>query len=714
MLSAADAAAIDGALARSVGRGLADPAFVSAAHGDEDVHAFVERELVARVGDAGRRLHTGRSRNEQVAVDLRLYLKRRVPQIQRAIAGSVRALVDLADRAGDALMPSYTHLRRAQPVLVAHFLLSHCAALRRDVDRLTAVLAEADELPLGSGAIAGTGYAIDVKALADALGFARVARNSIDASGDRDFVASFLHAASLGMVHLSRIAEDFILFTSEEFGFFELDDRAATGSSLMPQKKNPDPLELVRGKSGRVIGRLTGWLATMKGLPPATTRICRKTRKRCSTPKIRGSRCLRATASVIDGLTPNAAVTARAASGLLLATDVADYLVAKGLPFRDAHEVVGALVRRLLQETPLVRRPDRSTNGAALAALRRRCAPGHHALASVEKKRTPQSTHPEAVAAALAETREVAGGREGRPEAWKSGTSGSGYGRLGRSSRPADFERPTSRLRNVLELERHADRRAPEVEVAEPEADDVVAACRGSCGSSAKSPRRPTFCEKNPSRRRRRRSRSRSSCSRRTTLPRPARCVRMSPTPPTTYGRTTAVPADRRADDEIARQRRHVAVAGELEAVAVGSVREEVRRVAEVEFDAEDAAAHPGQRHAVVDLVLELVRGRVPSAPLTSAEPPNSSRRTASAVQSADAVRGSATKRPPHDCCGKKPLRTDMISPRKIVRARRVASGDALTRGRCQGRRRPSSAVPRRGARDDSAVCRLPIARRST
>jgi argininosuccinate lyase len=236
VLSAADAAAIDRGLDDILEKALHDPGFVQADGGDEDVHAFVERELVARIGDAGRRLHTGRSRNEQVAVDLRLYLKRRIPDIQRAIAHTIARFVDLAHRAGGALMPSYTHLRRAQPVLVSHFLLSHCAAMRRDVDRLTGVLHEADELPLGSGAIAGTSYAIDVKELAGALGFGRIARNSIDVSGDRDFVASFLHAASLGMVHLSRIAEDFILFTSEEFGFFELADAAATGSSLMPLK----------------------------------------------------------------------------------------------------------------------------------------------------------------------------------------------------------------------------------------------------------------------------------------------------------------------------------------------------------------------------------------------------------------------------------------------------------------------------------------------
>jgi argininosuccinate lyase len=406
VLSSEDAAAIDRGLKEIAERGQADASFVSLEHGDEDVHAFVERELVARIGDAGRRLHTGRSRNEQVAVDLRLYLKRRTPLLTQAIAGLVGAFVDLADRAGDALMPSYTHLRRAQPVLVTHFLLSHCAALRRDVARLEAVLSEADELPLGSGAIAGTAYAIDVRALAASLGFGRVAQNSIDVSGDRDFVASFLHAASLGMVHLSRIAEDFILFTSEEFGFFDLADAAATGSSLMPQKKNPDPLELVRGKSGRVIGHLTGWLASMKGLPAGYNKDLQEDKEALFDAEDTWSACLAAVRSVMAGLQPNAAATTRAAGGLLLATDVADYLVAKGLPFRDAHEVVGALVRRLVDER-------RGFDDLSLAEWR-----AHSPLfdadviaaitprASVEKKRTPQSTAPDAVAAALSETRD--------------------------------------------------------------------------------------------------------------------------------------------------------------------------------------------------------------------------------------------------------------------------------------------------------------------
>ena len=262
VLSADDAGAIRGALEAILAEGRRDVAYVSGP--DEDVHSFVERKLVERIGDAGRRLHTGRSRNEQVSLDLRLYLRRRIPLLQRALTALVRSLSNQAAAAGDAMMPSYTHLRRAQPVLVAHFFLSHAAALRRDHARFAAAIDEADALTLGSGAVAGTSYPVDTAALARALGFSRVVRNSIDASSDRDFVATFLYASSLTMVHLSRIAEDLIIFTGEEHGFFELSDASATGSSMMPQKKNPDPLELVRGKTGRAIGRLTGWLVTMK------------------------------------------------------------------------------------------------------------------------------------------------------------------------------------------------------------------------------------------------------------------------------------------------------------------------------------------------------------------------------------------------------------------------------------------------------------------
>ncbi|MGH9373255.1 MAG: argininosuccinate lyase [Vicinamibacterales bacterium] len=404
VLSSTEADAIRAALEEILARGK-DSAFFNspAAAQDEDVHSFVERELVQRVGDAGRRLHTGRSRNEQVALDLRLYLKRRVPLLQQKIAALVGVLADQARQAGTALMPSYTHLRRAQPILVSHFFLAHAAAFRRDHARLDQLLHEIDELPLGSGAIAGTSYAVDVHVLARRLGFSRIVTNSVDATGERDFVSSFLHACALAMVHVSRVAEDFILFTSEEFGFFELADTAATGSSLMPQKKNPDPLELVRGKAGRVIGRLAGFLATMKGLPIGYSKDLQEDKEAVFESEDTLSGSVEAAATVIAGLTLNKEVATEAASGLLLATDVADYLVARGVPFRDAHEIVGALVRRLVRERRSFESLTLDEWRAHSALFDADVTDTITAVASVRRKRTPQSTHPDAVAAALGE-----------------------------------------------------------------------------------------------------------------------------------------------------------------------------------------------------------------------------------------------------------------------------------------------------------------------
>ena len=404
VLTPADAEAIVSGLETVRAAVHADPSLLDGA-GDEDVHAFVERELVARIGDAGKRLHTGRSRNEQVSVDVRLYLRRRIPVLQHAVVSVVGAMVAQAERAGQATMPSYTHLRRAQPVLVAHGWLSPAAALRRDWDRLEAARHEADLMPLGSGAIAGTSYAIDTEFLARTLGFSRVTLNSIDASGDRDFVASFLYACAMCMTRLSRLAEDVILFTSEEFGFFELADEVATGSSLMPQKKNPDPMELVRGKAGRAIGVLSGWLATMKGLPLGYNKDLQEDKALAFGADDDLAGCLMTCAAVVRTLTPRVAVMRQAASGLLLATEVADYLVGRGMPFRTAHEVSGKIVRDLYESS-------RDFSSLSLADWQR-----YHELfddkvfaaitpeAAVAARLTPQSTGPGPVAAALAETR---------------------------------------------------------------------------------------------------------------------------------------------------------------------------------------------------------------------------------------------------------------------------------------------------------------------
>jgi argininosuccinate lyase len=403
VLSADEARQIEDALTALLERARSDPAFVDGP--DEDVHSFVERLLVERLGDTGRRLHTGRSRNEQVSLDLRLYLRRRIPLLQRLVAGVVDALAAQADAAGDALMPSFTHFRPAQPVLVAHFFLSHAAPLRRDFARLDGARTESDALPLGSGAIAGTAYPIDVDALARDLGFSRVVENSMDASSDRDFAATFLYACAMTMVHLSRLAEDLVILCGDAHHFFELSDALSTGSSMMPQKKNPDPLELVRGKSGRALGHLVGLLTTIKGLPTGYNKDLQEDKEAVFGAEETVSGCLAVVRSVVNGLTLDRPRAAAAASGMLLATDVADYLVGRGVPFRRAHEIVGAIVRKLIAERrefeSLSLDEWRAASEHFDADVAARGTPG----ASVAAKRTPQSTAPDAVAARLAEVR---------------------------------------------------------------------------------------------------------------------------------------------------------------------------------------------------------------------------------------------------------------------------------------------------------------------
>ena len=401
VLTGDDAVTIRQALTEIRDRGRQDADFLTG--DDEDVHAFVERQLIERVGDVGRRLHTGRSRNEQVSLDLRLYVRRRLPLMQQRVAELVSALAGRAEAAGQALMPAYTHLRRAQPMLVAHFFLAHAAALRRDHARLDGARQEADSLPLGSGAVVGTSYSVDPSALAARLGFSRVVANSVDAAADRDFVSSTLHACALIMVHLSRLAEDLIIFTGEEFGYFELADAVSTGSSLMPQKKNPDPLELVRGKTGRVLGHHVGWLTTMKGLPSGYNKDLQEDKEALFDTERTVLGCLRATTTVVDTLELRADRSEAAASGMLLATDVADYLVNRGLPFRRAHEVVGGIVRDLVElgrdfETLTVDEWQ-----AYHELFGEDVATQITGRGSVEARRTPQSTNPDAVSAALAE-----------------------------------------------------------------------------------------------------------------------------------------------------------------------------------------------------------------------------------------------------------------------------------------------------------------------
>src|ERR1044071_5748440 len=311
----------------------------------EDVHSFVEAELVAAIGDAGYKLHTGRSRNDQVATDLRIFLRGEIDRLNEFIRELQRAFVELAEANLDAVMPGYTHLQRAQPVLFAHYLLAYFEMMKRDHQRLIEIRARVNRLPLGSGALAGTGFAIDRERLAERLGFDGLCENSLDGVSDRDFVMEFVAAAAIVMVHLSRLAEDLIIYSTSEFGFIELSDAVSTGSSLMPQKKNPDSLELIRGKAGRVFGHTSALLATMKGLPLAYNKDMQEDKEALfdTIDTLDGS--LRVMTTVIRNIRINKERARNAASqGFLNATDLADYLVRRGLEFRRAHEIVGRVV----------------------------------------------------------------------------------------------------------------------------------------------------------------------------------------------------------------------------------------------------------------------------------------------------------------------------------------------------------------------------------
>ena len=311
----------------------------------EDVHSFVEARLVELIGDLGRKLHTGRSRNDQVATDLRLCLREEIDKLAVALRKTEDALLDLAETNRDAVIPGYTHLQRAQPILFAHWCLAYFEMLTRDRERLAEVRKRVNILPLGAAALAGTSYRIDREAVARALGFDEISRNSLDAVSDRDFCIEFTSAASLVMMHLSRLGEDTILYSTAEFGFFELSDAVATGSSLMPQKKNPDSMELVRGKAGRVFGHLAALLIMMKGLPLAYNKDMQEDKEAIFDTVDTLNASLAVTATVLRNIRINRERTLEAAShGYLNATELADYLVRKGMAFREAHETVGRIV----------------------------------------------------------------------------------------------------------------------------------------------------------------------------------------------------------------------------------------------------------------------------------------------------------------------------------------------------------------------------------
>jgi argininosuccinate lyase len=372
----------------------------------EDIHMNIERRLVELIGPPGGKLHTGRSRNDQIALDERLYLRSVSEDVDRGLRDTQAALVEHATATVDAPMPGYTHLQRAQPVVLAHHLLAYVFMLQRDRERFRACQARADVLPLGSGALAGTGFAIDREALARDLGFAAVSPNSLDAVSDRDYLLEFLAAAAITGMHLSRLAADLTLWATAEFGFVEFADAFATGSSIMPQKKNPDVAELIRGKSGRLSGNLVSLLTTMKGLPLAYNSDMQEDKEPFFDSVDTLAAILTVLPPLLGSLTFRLDRMRRAAGeNFATATDLADYLVRKGMPFRDAHELVGRVVRHALEA-------GKALEALSLGELRRfsdrfdaDVAAALSVDASLRARAATGGTAPEAVRTALGQAR---------------------------------------------------------------------------------------------------------------------------------------------------------------------------------------------------------------------------------------------------------------------------------------------------------------------
>ena len=376
----------------------------------EDIHTNIERRLVELIGDVGGKLHTGRSRNDQIALDERMYLKDAVARARDVLRAVQAALVARAGETSAAPMPGYTHLQRAQPIVLAHHLLAYVFMLERDRERLAGCAVRADRLPLGAAALAGTAFPIDREALARELGFAGVTSNSLDAVSDRDYVLEYLAAAAIGGMHLSRLAADLTLWATAEFGFVEFADAFATGSSIMPQKKNPDVAELVRGKSGRLYGNLVAVLTTMKGLPLAYNSDLQEDKE----PFFDSVDTLEAVLGVLPPLLGSLTFNTdrmRAAAGehYATATDLADYLVRKGLPFRQAHEVVGKIVRHAAERgVDLVALPLDAMRGFS-PLIEADIREALTVEASLRARAVTGGTAPSAVAKALAEARALIG-----------------------------------------------------------------------------------------------------------------------------------------------------------------------------------------------------------------------------------------------------------------------------------------------------------------
>ncbi len=401
VLSAAECERLVGALNTLLGEARSNPRLAADAD-DEDVHSYVERRLIEAVGDLGKKLHTGRSRNDQVATDLRLWTRDEIDGRVGELHECRRALIDFAEREKVTVVPGYTHLQRAQPILFAHWALAHQEMLERDSARLGDCRSRVNVLPLGSGALAGTTYAIDRAALARDLGFDAPSRNSLDATADRDFAAETLFCAAQTAVHLSRLGEDLVLFASQEFGFVEMHDSVASGSSLMPQKKNPDACELLRGKAGRVVGALVSILTTMKGLPLAYNKDLQEDKEPLFDAMDTLSLSLRVVPRVLDTLKVRRERCREAAlGGYANATELADYFVAKGVPFRDAHEMTGRLVRAAIARGV----PLESLAIDELRAVAERIGPDVYAALTLEaglaRREIAGGTGPSAVSAAI-------------------------------------------------------------------------------------------------------------------------------------------------------------------------------------------------------------------------------------------------------------------------------------------------------------------------
>jgi argininosuccinate lyase len=370
----------------------------------EDVHHFAETALIEKIGALGAKLHTGRSRNEMVATEFRMYVKESARQLRRALGGLARAIAEQAEKNLGLPMPGTTHLQHAQPLLLSHWLLAHGEAFRRDSERISGAATLADVCPMGSGALAGCAYPIDRKALARDLGFSRISANSLDAVSDRDFALEYLFAlATLGM-HLSRLAEDMILFASPEFGFVELPDEFSTGSSLMPQKKNPDAWELIRGKTGRIYGALTALLTAMKGLPSSYQRDLQEDKEALFGAQDQAPAMVQIAAGALAATRfCESRLLVAAQDTALVATEAADYLVAQGVAFREAHEIVGKALRAAEQEGKLLREMSPERLKEFSPAFGRDLGTVLTLESALARRGLPGGTAPGAVRAALEE-----------------------------------------------------------------------------------------------------------------------------------------------------------------------------------------------------------------------------------------------------------------------------------------------------------------------